>query len=924
MLTEDNTIQPKSIDANSSRLFKDRIIDTLSVHSRPYILIIVLGLLLVIAIVMKYKLDIDTLQQHYISTAHAETITVSKSIEHGMKMVYQGLRTIARIPGVRNIDRHVKNIDPNTHGAVQEIYNNLFHVISLSEIYIVPKDFNPDEIDPVTGVHQRPIITFDKLILGQHADKDKSNKLNFAIEEIETYEYRLMKQQLDWLKINAASEKLISGLNYPAISGHEVLTCDNSYYSPAKPDDSDRSGIVYSVPFFDPDGSLKGMVSGVILTGILRESLPKHDYVLSNKYNDYHITPIGSGPWETSLSWYNDAKPNPNLIYSEVVDLVFPDGSGKWNLWAGISDDRFWSMTQVQHVNNFMNMAFIATFFLIATLFFIASGQSRQRRVVEKQNLILGNEVADRTIELQQSEARNKAIITHAADGIMTIDKSGTIKTINNAAVIAFGYTENEVLGENIKILIAELEDSGGKLEISRHLSDPGKQINKSDELTGKHKSGKKFTIEANFSEVALENEPYYIAVVRDITTRKQVEQKIIEARDSAESASRTKSEFLANMSHELRTPLNAIIGYGEILCEELEENGDLIHMKDVEKIMHSGKHLLTLINNILDLSKIESGKIQLYYEEVDARQAITEIISTIKPLLTGNNNKLIVEIGKEIGNIQIDLTRFRQILFNILSNANKFTRDGTIKLEASKMKIDQTDQIKITVSDTGIGIAESQIYHIFKDFNQADASTTREYGGTGLGLAITQRFCKLMNGTISVKSKLNEGSSFTVIIPVAANLTTTACDPEKITVTNPDDVRFDNLFKGIEKRSDVSTVLIVDDDPTVHDMMQRILSKEGFKTYSAHNGEEAIQLATALMPDLITLDIMMPSMDGWAVLRSLKATPELATIPVIMLSMLDEKSMGQALGAADFITKPIEKDRIISQIKKNVRKEST
>ena len=891
---------------------------------RPYLLIILLGLLLIASIFLKYRIDINTLQQDFKKTAHTESMIVAKSIEHKMHMIYHGLRTVSRLPGVRKMNHRAKQLDSNSKQAIQEIYNNLFTNASLSEIYLLPLNFNPDRVDPKTGKLEKPTIDFDELIIDQHVETDRLKLPAAELEKIEIHEYRLMKHQIDWFNENVPSSSKIKGLKYPAIASEEVITDDNTYFSPSNPRDEDRSGIVYSLPSYDLSGNLVGMVAGVFLTNVLRNTIPNNFSVLSNTNNNYHVTPRGNGPWETSSSWYLSAQPNPDLIHSEVIELSIPDSRGKWNLWVGTPDEIFWSRPQVKYVNRFIAMAFIATVLLIATLFFIATTQIRQRQSIEKQNQQLGNEIAHRTSELEESEAKYQAIITHAADSIITINHDGIIKTLNSAAESVFGFTANEILGKNIDLLMPDLINENGELTINKYISSKSDPQNNKDELVGRHKSESRFPIEANFSKVALDNDSYYIAIVRDITVRKQVEQRIIEAKDSAESSSRTKSEFLANMSHELRTPLNAITGYSEILTEELHAQKHIDHINDVKKIMESGKHLLALINNILDLSKIESGKMQLYYEDIDAKDAITEITSTIKPLLKHNSNELIVNVPDDLGLIQIDITRFRQILFNLLSNASKFTESGTITLTIIKCCLDDKDHIRIIVEDTGIGIEDSQISNIFQDFSQGDNSTTRKFGGTGLGLAITQRFCKLMKGSISAKSISGEGSTFTVILPVDEKLsepeTFEHVTHEQKEDTDPELIRMIERHIGEERRKDISRVLVVDDDPTVHDMMRRMLSKEGFKVYNAHNGEEAIQLASALVPDLITLDIMMPSMDGWSVLRNLKATPALANIRVIMLSMLDEKSMGEALGAVDFVTKPIEKNKIISQIKKHIR----
>ena len=462
---------------------------------RPYLLIALLGLLLITSIFLKYRVDINTLQQDFKKTAHAESVIIAKSIEHKMNMIYQGLRTIARLPGVREINHNAKQLDSNSQQAIQEIYNNLFTNISLSEIYLVPLGFDPDRLDPKTGKPEEPVINFDELIIDRYAEENKSKISSDELEEIEIHEYRLMKHQLDWFNQNTPTESNIKGLRYPAISSEEVITDDNTYYSPANPNDKDRSGIIYSLPSFDRSGNLTAIVSGVFLTNVLRNLIPNNFLVLSNNNNGYHITPRGEGPWETSSSWYLSSQANPELIHSEVIELHIPDSRGKWTLWVGTPDEMFWSRPQVKYANRFIAMAFIATVFLIATLFFIAASQIRQRQSIEKQNLLLGNEIAHRTSELEESEAKYQAIITHAADSIITISHDGTIKTLNSAAESVFGFTADEILGENIDTLIPDLINENGGLNINKCISSSSDTHSNKDELIGRHKSESRFPI---------------------------------------------------------------------------------------------------------------------------------------------------------------------------------------------------------------------------------------------------------------------------------------------------------------------------------------------------------------------------------------------------------------------------------------------
>jgi len=373
------------------------------------------------------------------------------------------------------------------------------------------------------------------------------------------------------------------------------------------------------------------------------------------------------------------------------------------------------------------------------------------------------------------------------------------------------------------------------------------------------------------------------------------------------EVASRYKSEFLANMSHELRTPLNAIIGYSEMLEEEAQDLGHEPFIPDLQKINGAGKHLLSLINNILDLSKIEAGKMDLYLENFEIISMVKEVIATVKPLIEKNANTLKLHYADDLGQMRSDVTKVRQMLFNLLSNASKFTARGTIALQVGRERVNGVEWISFSVSDTGIGMTSEQTSRLFQAFTQADTSTTRKYGGTGLGLAISRQFCHIMGGEITVSSTPGEGSTFTVRLPAIVTESKADVLP-----------RSEETASTTEQVSEgAPIVLLIDDDPTVHDLVNRFFNKEGLKMIGARSGEEGIRLAKELHPAVITLDVLMPGMDGWAVLTKLKADPALSEIPVIMLTIMDEKQMGYALGAADYLTKPIDWERLAAVLRR-------
>jgi len=397
------------------------------------------------------------------------------------------------------------------------------------------------------------------------------------------------------------------------------------------------------------------------------------------------------------------------------------------------------------------------------------------------------------------------------------------------------------------------------------------------------------------------------VAVYSDITELRQQNLELEEARELSEVANRTKSQFLANMSHELRTPLNAIIGYSEILQEDAADNGQEQLIPDLKKIEGAGRHLLGLINDILDLSKVEAGKMDVFIEDVDISSLLDEVKSIITPLVAKNGNRLELRLGNNLGNMRTDRTKVKQCLLNVLSNASKFTQDGKLTVEVQRLKADRPT-IQMTISDTGIGMSDEQLGRLFQAFSQADASTTKKFGGTGLGLAITRHFCRLLGGDISVASRVGEGSTFTIVIPDQR------AEPERSEL--PIDLTQEAAPQSAEDGKSPITVLVVDDDPASRDLLTTNLRREGYQTVQARGGDEALELALKLKPDAITLDVLMPKTDGWAVLGALKANPELCDIPVIMVTVAPDRGIGLSLGAAEVMTKPVDRAELMSLLR--------
>ena len=382
-----------------------------------------------------------------------------------------------------------------------------------------------------------------------------------------------------------------------------------------------------------------------------------------------------------------------------------------------------------------------------------------------------------------------------------------------------------------------------------------------------------------------------WVGTHTDITERRQAEADLVTARDAAEDASRAKSQFLANMSHELRTPLSAIIGYSEMLEEEIEDLGQQSLLVDVRKINSNARHLLSLINDVLDISKIEADRMTAYAEEFDTAAMLRDVAATTDALVGKKHNTLHLDLGDApLGTMHTDQVKLRQCLLNLIGNAAKFTENGRITIRVRRAG----DAVEFAVADTGIGMTAEQLGRLFERFAQADSSTTRRFGGTGLGLAITRAFCELLGGSITVASTEGQGSTFTMCVPV--NLVVAVHEPEPVLETGPR-----------SNRSSKHLVLVVDDDANQRDLLSRFLEREGFAVQTASDGHMGLDLARRLAPHAILLDVMMPQMDGWSVLTELKADASLAHIPVVLVTFVNDPALANSLGAADLVSKPVD-----------------
>ncbi len=504
--------------------------------------------------------------------------------------------------------------------------------------------------------------------------------------------------------------------------------------------------------------------------------------------------------------------------------------------------------------------------------------------------------------ELIESQARLQAIIDTSLTAIVTMNDQGVITDWNPQAEVTFGWPRKDVLGRILvdTIIPPEYRDAH-RAGLARYLATgEGPVLGKVLELTGLHRDGHEFPVELAISLASPPGgRPLFVGLIRDITTRTQTQEAIKSLNTELRVANLHKSEFLANMSHELRTPLNAILGFSELMLDDTSDKYDpTTRQKFLAQINASGKHLLSLINDILDLSKVEAGQMTLKLDTVLIVDVVREVLNTIEPLATKKRIRISVDV-EGAGQLLADAGKLRQMLLNLVSNAVKFTPEvGLVSIEAQRLQ----NAIEISVADTGIGIAESDIPRLFKEFQQLDAGAGRQQEGTGLGLALTKRLAELHGGDIRVMSERGKGSTFTIRLPLQpADAAHRAPVPVPPATANE------------EARP---VVLVVEDNLQAADLLLRQLDRGGFHAEIALSGTEALAKARELQPVAITLDIVLPGLDGWDVLAELKRDEATRNIPVVVVSVIDKPDLGRALGALDYFVKPVDAKALLARLR--------
>jgi PAS domain S-box-containing protein len=502
---------------------------------------------------------------------------------------------------------------------------------------------------------------------------------------------------------------------------------------------------------------------------------------------------------------------------------------------------------------------------------------------------------------LTASQARLQAIIDTSLTAIVTMDQRGVITDWNPQAESTFGWPREEIVGKVLAdTIIPTQHREAHRAGLARYLATgEGPVLGKVLELTAIARDGHEFPIDLAISPASAPGgEVLFVGFVRDITTRKQAEDSINDLNQELQIANQHKSEFLANMSHELRTPLNAILGFSELMIDDMTGKFDAAsRQKFLIQINSSGAHLLALINDILDISKVEAGRMTLTLEKVSIADVVRGVVSSIEPLAAKKHIRISTDV-EYAGEIEADAAKLKQMLLNLVANAVKFTPEvGLITIEAERLQ----SAVEISIADTGIGIAESDLGRLFMEFQQLESGAGRQQEGTGLGLALTKRLAELHGGEVRVSSQVGRGSVFTIKLPLRQSDIPQATPVHPLPKTAAYDAR--------------PIVLVVEDNLQAAELLVRQLDHGGFRTEIALGGVEALAKARELRPIAITLDILLPGLDGWDVLEQLKRDAVTRDIPVVVISVVDKPELGRALGAIDYFVKPVDGKALLDRL---------
>ena len=740
-------------------------------------------------------------------------------IDGKLRQIHQGLRTIGLLPSVQRIGHQGEHVDADTTLTIQQLYNNLKLNVDISEVYVVPVDFDPDRIDPITGLHEEPIASFDQLLseseVAQVAAPDTA-PVDKAAREIELQEYRELAKQVTWLQRRFPTIAAFDTFERPMSTSPEIVTTDSSTFAISGVE-ADRLGVILSVPFYDKEGRVRGAVSATIRTAALAGYLPRSDYALINSAHGLSVLSPENGVQQASLAYAKRGEADPDLPFSTAVELSQPDPQGSWVLWTGRSNDVFLNSPQVVSIRTFQVTAqIIAAMLMIVIIAVLVMMRSGARLQKTRQAHL--QEIADaRAAQIGEMEMAQAAIAEREAKAVR---------------------------------LASELEANQETLR----------------------------------------------SMLADLTA----------AKNAAESASVAKSQFLANMSHEIRTPLNGVLGLAQVMAsEQLAPE----HAEKIDLILDAGKSLLVLLNDVLDLSKIEAGKLEISTQPGDIMHTIGGTVQLFRAQAEAAGLTLTLDAPASLPPMHHDPVRVRQCVSNLISNAIKFTAKGSVTVTISSKPHGANEHlVMVQVRDTGIGMNEAAMSRLFTAFTQGDNSTTRRFGGTGLGLAISRALARKMGGDIRVRSKEGMGSSFALLF---------RAEEAPMEFAKRSVPRVTRSISDTSEPLRGARILVTDDNSLNRKIISMMLKPLGCEITEAANGQDALDALAAQTFDLVLLDAHMPVMDGVEAIRRIRISHEpWRTLPVIALTadaMAGDREKYLALGMSEYLSKPVDKHALIA-----------